>query len=161
MWKKVELLKMSNFTFFHNVFYAICILKSFDSHISVVVCCFFEFGMVSKWCIREWVNMSSANAFNLVNAKILSFGIGFIFKKKEGKKCVKLQFTSILSSSQNVVESILSFANRAFNKSKFYSFKYQSLAFTCICIHNVIVPLYGSKITGSFCLDRLVHVFNL
>ena len=56
LWKKVKLLKMSNFTFFHNVFYAICILKSFNSHISVVVCSFFEFGMVSKWCIREWVN---------------------------------------------------------------------------------------------------------
>ena len=57
MWKKVKLLKMSNFTFFHNVFYAICILKSFNSHISVVVCNFFEFGTVSKWCIREWVNV--------------------------------------------------------------------------------------------------------
>ena len=29
MWEKVKLLKMSNFTFFHNVFYAIYILKSF------------------------------------------------------------------------------------------------------------------------------------
>ena len=47
--------KMSNFTFFHNVFYAICILKLFKSHILVVVCSFFKFGTVSKWCIREWV----------------------------------------------------------------------------------------------------------
>ena len=46
---------MSYFTFFHNIFYAICILKSFNSHISVVICSFFEFGTVSKWCIREWV----------------------------------------------------------------------------------------------------------
>ena len=37
-------------------FYAKCILKSFNSHISVVVCSFFEFGTVSKWCISEWVN---------------------------------------------------------------------------------------------------------
>ena len=51
----MKLLKESNFTFFHNVFYAISIFKSFNSHISVVVCSFFEFGMVSKWCIREWV----------------------------------------------------------------------------------------------------------
>ena len=29
MWKKAKLLKMSNLTFFHNVFYAICIYKSF------------------------------------------------------------------------------------------------------------------------------------
>ena len=49
---------MSNFTFFHNVFYAICILKSFKNHVSVVVCSFFEFGTVSKWCIREWVKPS-------------------------------------------------------------------------------------------------------
>ena len=59
LWKtlreKVKLLKMSNFTFFHNVFYATCILKSFNSHISVVICSFFEFGTVSKWCIGEWV----------------------------------------------------------------------------------------------------------
>ena len=55
MWKKVKFLKLSNFTFFHNVFYAICILKSFNSHISVIVCSFFEFGTVSKWCVREWV----------------------------------------------------------------------------------------------------------
>ena len=55
LWKKVKLLKMSNFTFFHNVFYAICMLKSFNGHISFVICCFFEFGTVSKWCIRDWV----------------------------------------------------------------------------------------------------------
>ena len=55
MWKKVKLLKMSNFTFFHNVFYVIFVIKSFNSHISVVVCSFSEFGTVSKWCIREWV----------------------------------------------------------------------------------------------------------
>ena len=44
LWKNVKLLKMSNFTFFQNVFYAICILNSFNSHISVVVCSLFEFG---------------------------------------------------------------------------------------------------------------------
>ena len=47
---------MSNFTIYHNVFYTICLLKSFNSHISVVVCSFFEFRTVSKWRIREWVN---------------------------------------------------------------------------------------------------------
>ena len=54
--KNVKLLKTSNVTFFHNVFYAIFILKSFDSQIPVVVCSFFEFGIVSKWRKREWVN---------------------------------------------------------------------------------------------------------
>ena len=38
LWKKVKLLKMSNFTFFHNVFFALYILKYFNSHISVLVC---------------------------------------------------------------------------------------------------------------------------
>ena len=54
-WKKVKSLRMNDFTLFHNVFYGFCILKSFTSHISVVICSFFQFGMVSKWCIREWV----------------------------------------------------------------------------------------------------------
>ena len=49
---------MSNFTFSLDVFYAICVLKSFNTHISAVICSFFEFGTVSKWCIREWVNES-------------------------------------------------------------------------------------------------------
>ena len=30
LWKKVKLLKMSNFTFFHNIFYATCILNSLN-----------------------------------------------------------------------------------------------------------------------------------
>ena len=46
---------MSNFTYSHNVCYAIFILESFNSHISVVICSFFEFGTVWKWCVREWV----------------------------------------------------------------------------------------------------------
>ena len=57
LWKKVKLLKTSNFTFFRNVFYAIYILKSFNYHISVAVCSFFEFGTVSTWCIGEWLKL--------------------------------------------------------------------------------------------------------
>ena len=56
LWKKVKFLKMSSYTCFHIDFYVICILKFFDHHISVVVGSFFEFGTVSKWCIRKWVN---------------------------------------------------------------------------------------------------------
>ena len=55
LWKKVKLLKMSNFTFFCNVFYTICFLESCNRHISHVVCSFFEIGTVSKWCMKEWV----------------------------------------------------------------------------------------------------------
>ena len=36
-------------------FYAICIFKSFNSHITVVICSFLDFETVSKWCTREWV----------------------------------------------------------------------------------------------------------
>ena len=56
LWKMVKLLKMSNFTFFHIVFYAIWILKLFNSLISLVICSCFEFGTSSKKCTREWVN---------------------------------------------------------------------------------------------------------
>ena len=59
LWKKVKLLKMSNFTFFHIVFYAIYILKFCNSHILVVACSFFALGTVAKWCIREWVMVKS------------------------------------------------------------------------------------------------------
>ena len=34
-------------------------LKSFNSHISVVVCSFFQFGTVVKWCIGEWVKIET------------------------------------------------------------------------------------------------------
>ena len=50
--KRCNRSQLSNFTFFLNVFYSICILKSFNSHISVAVCSFFEFGTISKLCIR-------------------------------------------------------------------------------------------------------------
>ena len=64
LWKKVKLLKMSNFTVFHNVFYANCILKSFNSHTSIVVCSFLEFGTVSKLCNREWVYILKSSAYS-------------------------------------------------------------------------------------------------
>ena len=68
--KKVTLVKMSNFVFSHNVCYAICILKSLNSHISVVVCSFLEFWTVSKWCIREWVYLDQSK--NLLFGKELN-----------------------------------------------------------------------------------------
>ena len=75
--EKVKLLKVSNFTFFHIVFYAICILKPFNSHISVGICSFFKFGTVSKWCIREWVKspkqeLSGEEIFSQIEQKVKS-----------------------------------------------------------------------------------------
>ena len=54
--EKGEIAQNEQFHLSHNVFYAICILKSFNIHISVVVCSFIKFGTVSKWCTRECVN---------------------------------------------------------------------------------------------------------
>ena len=76
LWKKVKLLEMSNFTFSHNVFYANCILKSFDSHILVIVCIFLEFGTVSKWCIREWASIFPK--FIIQNKTLLKHGSFFL-----------------------------------------------------------------------------------
>ena len=44
--------------------------KSFYIHISLVVCSFFEFGMVSKWCIREQVNKSKTLGFLFIRKKL-------------------------------------------------------------------------------------------
>ena len=56
---------------FHNVFYAIFILKAFNSPISVVACNFFEFVTVSKWSIREWVKRVYTPASTLTETSIL------------------------------------------------------------------------------------------
>ena len=81
--KKVKLLKMSNFTFFHNVFYAISILKALNSHISVVVCSFFELGTVLQWCIWEWVNPLPDNEFlDWSNLKRIADDISKCFKNE-------------------------------------------------------------------------------
>ena len=53
---KSEIAQNKQFLLFEQCFFfSICILKPFNSHISVVVCSFFEFGTVSKCWIREWV----------------------------------------------------------------------------------------------------------
>ena len=116
MWKKVKLLKMSNFTFFHNVFFAICILKSFNSHISVVVFIFFEFGMVSKWCNREWVK-------SLPDNKLLDLS--------ESKACDKVNVPyqklklflkweeNVAGKGDELVTSIFSFSHTIFNWHQF------------------------------------------
>ena len=54
--EKGEIAQNEHFISFLSVFYAICTLKSLNSHINVVVCSFFEFWTVSKWCIRKWVD---------------------------------------------------------------------------------------------------------
>ena len=93
--KKVKLLKLSHFTFFpHNVFYAICILKSFTGHISVVVCSSSEFGTISKWCNREWVNPFPNSPWSL---HVCSASLLKTLWEKE-----KLLVTSNFSFSQSV-----------------------------------------------------------
>ena len=102
MWKKVKLLKMSNFTFFHIVFYAICILKSFNSHISVVVRKFFQFGMASKWCIREWINQMLFMVNSLPNDKILDMTKLKAFT--DNKINVAQIMISVFDRVENIVE---------------------------------------------------------
>ena len=63
--------------FFQIVFYAICILKFFNSYISVVVCNFFEFGTVSKWCIKPWSHWG--NGWIMDKKSFLSVHIYFMF----------------------------------------------------------------------------------
>ena len=66
LWKKEKLLVTSNLSFSHSVFKRLelqtrknqsLFWERVNSHISVtvVVCSFFVFGTVSKWCIRERV----------------------------------------------------------------------------------------------------------
>ena len=64
---------MSNFTWFHNVFYAICILKTFNSHISVAFCSFFEIGTDSISCIWEWVKVAYHKAWLIVSLSVYPF----------------------------------------------------------------------------------------
>ena len=55
--EKGEIAQNEQFHFFSVMFsvqsvyqnIAICISKSFNSHMSIIACSFFEFGMVSKW----------------------------------------------------------------------------------------------------------------
>ena len=54
--KKVKLIKMSNFTFFHNVFYAILSFKSFNSHILVVIFSLFNLGRSQNGVLGNWLN---------------------------------------------------------------------------------------------------------
>ena len=61
--KKVKFLKMSNFTFFHNVFYAICILESFYNHISIVVCSSLNLGQSQNGVLGNGLIQVRANNF--------------------------------------------------------------------------------------------------
>ena len=75
---------MSNFTFFHNVSYAICILKFFNGHISVVFCSLFQLWTVSKWCFREWVKPPFARAWpNDVNILLMSYSMSSLLYKRQ------------------------------------------------------------------------------
>ena len=69
--EKGEIAQNEQFHLFHIFFYAVCILKSFNSHSSVVVCSFFEFGAVSKYCIRERVNLQYKKKNKQTNTAIV------------------------------------------------------------------------------------------
>ena len=83
--EKGEIAQNERFHLFPQCFlYAICILESFNSHISVVICSFFEFEAVSKWCIMELVKnflkatfqLSFTASLNLVQSQNGALGNG-------------------------------------------------------------------------------------
>ena len=59
LWKKVEIAHFEHFTFFHDVFYTICILKSFDSHISVVISASLNLGQSQNGVLGNGLNSST------------------------------------------------------------------------------------------------------
>ena len=97
--QKGEVVQISNFTFFHNVFYAISILESFNSHILVVFCSFFEFGTVLKWRIRELVK------FSVRDLKVALQILGRKFYKNTEKSSLFSQSLLIFIRKTPVVES--------------------------------------------------------
>ena len=119
MGKKVKLLKRSNFTFFHNIFYASCILKSWSSHISVVFCSLFEFGTVSKWCNREWVKNLTISFREVWR---ISFNI--VQKASHYQSHVSWWIKSWKRSSKEDFCEIISKADKQFQKKKIKNFFY-------------------------------------
>ena len=66
---KGKIAQKEQFHLFPQCFLGNVYLKSFNRHISIVLCSFFEFGTVSKWCIREWVKIRCT-----VTASVKLFG---------------------------------------------------------------------------------------
>ena len=56
LWEKVKLLILSNFTFFHNLFFVICIVKSLMATFQLSSAASLNLGQSHKWCIVEWVD---------------------------------------------------------------------------------------------------------
>ena len=79
--EKVKLLRMSNFTFFHNAFHAICILKSFNSHISVVVSASFNLGWSQNGVLGNGIIKQTSPSFNNPMSKAIEKHNG------KGRKC--------------------------------------------------------------------------
>ena len=112
--------------FFHNGFYEICILKSCNSHISVVVCSFFEFGTVSDWCIREWVNRVMCYKDSSPNNRILN-QIEDIYRPQinpfPNKPCFLHVYCTSLLKILWVKEKLLIMSNFSFSHGVFYLFR--------------------------------------
>ena len=93
-----EIAQKEQFHLFQQCFLHNLILKSFHSHISVVVCSFFEFGMVSKWCIRECVKNCDSDG-------CIPFGDHLRLLKRLQEK-EKMLVTSIVSFFENLFHPI-------------------------------------------------------
>ena len=99
LWKKVKML---------NFFHARRILISFNSHISVVVCSFPEFGTVSKWCRLQMFSFSRSSkvipGLDLTLARTNSADLDFPkFKAYTDNNLNMVQLDSLVIQKENIV----------------------------------------------------------
>ena len=99
MAEKGEIAQSEKFHIFPQSFCAVCILKPFNSHISVVVCSFFDFGTVSKWCIRNGLRSSTCSQMLALSRDAL-FCLILLYPRKTNV------FRGILESALSVHMSV-------------------------------------------------------
>ena len=99
--EKGEIAHLSNYTFFHNVFCAFFILKSFNSNISVVVCGFFEKSLKSHISIVvcSFFEKSFNSHISVVVCSFFEFGT-------VSKWCIREWVKSQASSIQSDLTSV-------------------------------------------------------
>ena len=150
----MKLLKMSNFTFFHNVFYAICILKSFNSPISVVVSGSLNLGRSQNGVLRNGLrggvtgDHSFMHGFILISPntrrQILDYSkskqsADYNFKFDENIRKFSKQLENTVGKEKLLVSSNFSFSHSVFKKLVSHGHQKMSL-----CWNGFMNSLRGS-----------------